>query len=127
MKTNLPLVALVGNDATIVSLIGLLLGDLCRIEHHFDAVSLIENAESDPPAIVLIDIDFLASDPGSLSRRIKAASPTAGAPLIYVSVTDLCLSDDGRPLEDCLVTTRRPTEFRAIIEARLPRRTEPGS
>jgi DNA-binding response OmpR family regulator len=122
MQEKLPLVAIVGSDPTVVTLIALILRDLCRIEHHLDPTSLIDDEGAELPAIVLLDVDFLGSDPRGMGRRIKAACPTAATPLIYVSVGDVRTSDDGVPLDDCLATTSRPAEFRATIEARLSRK-----
>ncbi|HEX8963143.1 MAG TPA: hypothetical protein VF801_09075 [Rhodocyclaceae bacterium] len=125
MKRELPLVAIVGSDPVVVALVALILGDLCRLEHHRDSASLIEDAEAEPPAIVLLDIGSLGSDPRGMDRKIRAAYPTAATPTIYVSVGDVRTSDDGIPLDDCLATTSRPAEFRATIESRL--RRKPGA
>lgn len=122
IEDDLPLVLLIGSDPVAAQLVTLILGDLCRIECHDEWETLLEIDESDPPEILLQDIRSLAKNPVNLKRLLQEVCPVAATAVMYLSTTDACTGNDGTPLGNCFVSTGRPSELRATIEARLRRR-----
>ncbi len=119
METNLPLIAVVGDDPMATMSIRMIVGDLCRIEHHArDDDESADDDERDRPDLILVAMNESPLDvPGPANSAL-----TTDEPVFYVSTSDACTSDDGIALQDCLATPSRPSEFRATIEARLGRR-----
>ena len=118
-----PRVLIVDDSLTIHALLEARLeGEGLTLEHAFDGAEALMKARTDPPDLVLLDLDLPALNGFAVCKTLKSEQQTAGVPVIFLSAReDTAAKVRGLDLGavDFVHKSSEPAELRARVRAAL--------
>ncbi len=119
---ELPRIAYVDNRRASQLLVERALADLARVEIIDDGIDALRRLSSQPPQLILLDLDLPGLDGTSLLRSLHNQSNTRDVPVITLSATlqgDDCARAQELGVRACLAKPLRIEQLRDSVRAQL--------